>query len=283
MNTAFLSAVSEADKIRMNQGFDMYQPINVFDICAKLGVTVRFHDINMEGVYISQENGQRPTIILSTLRPLPRRQFTCAHELGHHVFKHGSKVDGLIDESGTSDDAEELLVNSFAGSLLMPVAGVRAELATRSLNAGKASPLDFYILSSVFGTGYQTLISHCKFNKLITVAREKELLKLTPSKILKKLLGTDITNSHFKILDSFAELSVTDLEVSNYIILPRDVIVEGNHLKKFKETTVGTAYIAVKPGIVRVVGSESPLACFVRIQNINYIGLAENRHLENLD
>jgi hypothetical protein len=54
------------------------------------GVTVRFNNINMEGMY---QRGAPPRIHLSARRPLSRRTYNCAHELGHHVFGHGSSIE----------------------------------------------------------------------------------------------------------------------------------------------------------------------------------------------
>jgi hypothetical protein len=280
----FTSALVQADKVRMDLGLDMYQPVNIFDAAADLGLVVRFLNINMEGMYINQENRSSPTIFLSNQRPLPRRSFTCAHELGHHIFKHGSKIDALSDNPIYSqmNDVQEHLVDAFAGALLMPVAGIMAEFAMRNLKAEDASPIQFFMLSSVFGTGYQTLVIHCKMNKIINEAKEKELLKYTPAKILKSTFGTAV-NSHFKIIDGFTELSVIDLEVSNYIILPPKIKIEGDHLQKYRETSLGTGYIAMRPGIIRVTTRDNSFHSFIRIQNANYVGLSEYRHLENLD
>src|SRR3546814_6969436 len=40
-----------------------------------------------------------PRIHLSARRPLPRRAYNCAHELGHHVFAHGSSIDELREDA----------------------------------------------------------------------------------------------------------------------------------------------------------------------------------------
>ena len=61
-----------------------------------LGIVVRFNNINMEGMY---QRGLPPRIHLSARRPLPRRAYNCAHELGHHVFAHGSSIDELREDA----------------------------------------------------------------------------------------------------------------------------------------------------------------------------------------
>lgn len=283
MHSLYKQALLKADEIRTGLGLNMFEPINVFDACTNSGLTVRFLDVSMEGLYIRQADGANPTIILSSLRPLPRRCFTCAHEWGHHAFEHGFKFDLLSSEDGhsVSNSTEEFLVDCFAGALLMPLAGVQAEFAKRKWKIEKATPAQFYTVASVFGTGYQTLIVHCKANKIISENQAKTLSKASPIKIFKSLFPSTFDNSYFKIVDDYSEMSVIDIEVSNYIILPSSVKIEGGHLKKIYETSIGVAYLATKPGITRAYNCHSTQAFFIRIQNFGYVGLAENRHLEN--
>ena len=284
MNPLYRKALLKADKIRMQLGLDIFEPINIFDTCARLKVNVRFVDLtSMEGMYVVQDDYAHPTILLSSERPLPRRCFSCGHELGHHVFKHGSRIDGLSDttEQSYSNNSEEFLVDSFAGALLMPIAGIQAEFAKRNWSPFEASPVEFYTISSIFGTGYQTLIVHCRANKILTESKCKALLKIKPAKILRSLLSAAVENPYFKIIDGQSQLSVIDLEVSNYIILPASFIGEGDHLQKLTDTPIGSAYMAIKPGIIRIASKDETVTSFVRIQNYRYVGLAENRHLEN--
>lgn len=76
------------------------------------------NDINTEGIYATRP---KPMILISSLRPLSRRAFTCAHELGHHFFGHGSTIDELKEESESVDfQPHEFLADTFGGFLLMP-------------------------------------------------------------------------------------------------------------------------------------------------------------------
>lgn len=276
-------ALVKADEIRRKFGLNMFQPLNVFDICRDLNITVRFLDVNMEGMYVIQENGTNPTILISNQRPLPRRNYTCAHELGHHLFNHGSKIDMLTDYDPSSSyyDSDELLVDAFAGALLMPVAGIQAEFAKRNWNINTVTPVQFYTICSVFGTGYQTLITHCKVNRLIKTQSADSLAKLNPTKILESIIGLNNVNSNFKIIDGKTDLSAIDIEVSNLLIFPSNILIEGEHLQKYKDTSFGTVYIAKKPGIISAATNDNSIEYFIRIQNSGYIGLAEYRHLEN--
>ena len=283
MNSLLMQAIKKAGQLRTKLKLNMFEPINVFDTCAELEVTVRFIDVSMEGMYINQADAVNQVILISNLRPMPRRTYTCAHELGHHIFEHGSKIDGLTQEGVNTSvyDKDEYLVDAFAGALLMPIAGIENAFVERKLEPKKASPIQFYIISSFFGIGYTTLITHCKANNLISESKAMLLSKHSPAKMLQMIMGKGVENSHFKIIDNLFHLSVIDLEVGNYIFLPAEINIEGDHLQKLKITDYGDAFIAMKPGIVRAVSVKNHNGYFIRIQNAGYIGLAENRHLED--
>jgi hypothetical protein len=282
MKQLFLKAIRKAEQVRHDLKQGSFSAINIFESCANLGLTVRFIDVNMEGMYVSQNNGTSPTILLSNQRPLPRRVFTCAHELGHHVFGHGTRVDTINERAeSNSYDADELLVDAFAGALLMPVGGIQKEFSRRKWKPSEVSHIHFFIISSVFGVGYQTLVTHCCFNGIIDENKKTELLKYTPSKILQSVTNNELRSAHFKIIDDSSQLTTIDLEVSNYIFLPAMMRIESDHLTKQEETLIGTQFIAERPGIARVKCLNSGYGFFIRIQNLNYVGLAEYRHLEN--
>ena len=279
----FRQALVEASKVRAELNYSMFQPINIFDTCTDLGVTVRFVDINMEGMYVEQESGKNPTILISNQRPFARRCFTCAHELGHHRFGHGTRLDIIKEDEHQSEySEEELLVDSFAGALLMPVAGLKAEFVRRKLNTNNATSVDFFSIASKFGVGYRTLLLHCRVNNLISRSVEINLSRFTPSKILQEIVGQLSQKTHFKIVENHYSCTVIDVEVSNLIIMPQGTLVEGNHLEFFKETPTKIVFKAVRPGIVRAYDSNAQSGVFVRVQKNDYQGLAEYRHLEKV-
>lgn len=277
----YTTAIRKASELRIKLGLDLFEPINIYDVCSSLGIDVRFVDINMEGLYLN--NSGATQILLSSLRPFPRRVFTCAHELGHHIFNHGLKVDIISDEYEVSSvkSSDEILVDAFAAALLMPVGGIQAEFTKRNLSFQSARPIDFYTISSIFGIGYQTLITHCKVNRLINDSKSSELSKLTPAKIFKTHFGDEEETSFFKIIDEKCNAQPFDLESSNYLVLPSDFIADEEFLEKKREAEVGALFLAKKPGISSVYSNKTEIGYFIRIQSQNYIGFAEYRHLEN--
>lgn len=89
-------AMQAAAETRAKAKLDQSRPICVYGLCDTLGITVRFNNINMEGMY---QRGIPPRIHLSARRPLARRAYNCAHELGHHVLGHGSSIDELREDA----------------------------------------------------------------------------------------------------------------------------------------------------------------------------------------
>ena len=95
MNKSLLAnqAVYKASRLRSLNNINPSQGLCPFDLGRKLGISMRLFSIpNLEGMYSITPN---LTIIIGSERPLGRRRYTCGHELGHHVFGHGLKIDEI--------------------------------------------------------------------------------------------------------------------------------------------------------------------------------------------
>lgn len=73
-----------------------------------------------------------PTAFLNGERPLVRQRFTLAHELGHHVLRHGRSVDAPGYVHATQDLAE-VCANAFAAELLISRSAAHAWPAAATL------------------------------------------------------------------------------------------------------------------------------------------------------
>lgn len=106
-------------------------PIDPEAIAKAMGVSVRTItpfdtdvDPGVSGMY-SNESGA-PVIHYNAMDPENRQRFTIAHELGHHVLKHGARFrDTSAAFSGGTYDPVEVSANRFAAELLMPAYSVR--------------------------------------------------------------------------------------------------------------------------------------------------------------
>ena len=98
--TLSTQGMHESIRARSKNEAGLTGPLCIYKLCETHGVTVRFVDVNMEGMY---QRSAAPRIFISSLRPVARRAFNCAHELGHHLFGHGSTVDQLYEELSKED------------------------------------------------------------------------------------------------------------------------------------------------------------------------------------
>ncbi|MGA2031213.1 MAG: ImmA/IrrE family metallo-endopeptidase [Thermoguttaceae bacterium] len=149
-------------KVRKHAKCDLRSPLNVFDVCERLGISVFFQDVpSMEGIYMPDAR-PRPAIIVSSLRPLGRRAMTCGHELGHHVFKHGKQWDELIEERSHSRrfEPDEFQADLFSACLQMPKTAVCHAMANRKLDPDQCAAEDIFALSTLFGVSYSAFVTH---------------------------------------------------------------------------------------------------------------------------
>lgn len=274
MKEAALNSIRKAEELKIQLGISMSQLPDIHNICSTLNLPVFYTDINMEGMYIQ---GAQNAILLSNKRPFGRRVFTCAHELGHHVFKHGSRLDTI---EGTLDYNEQQLkeefqVNTFAGALLMPLIRLEKEIRIRKISLNNCTPFDIFKLSSIFGVGYSTIITHCFINKMINGVKAKELNKVHPGRIFKVLFPEIKYKNGFKILDRLSNLKFIEIEEGQLLILPSNNI-ECNLLTRcLGHCEKGHVYRAISSGIRNINLNNNKTE--LRVQVKDYSGLSENR------
>lgn len=270
-------AIQMAVSVRQKVGVSQFEPVCVYDICEKLGVTVRFIDNNMEGMY---QKGARPQIYLSSKRPLQRRAFNCAHELAHHMFGDGSSIDELkeVASQPSWNDPKEFLADTFAAQLLMPTIALRGAFNSRDLDVETSTAEQLYVISCDFGVGYNTLITHLSAGlQIMSQIRAAELKKISPKAIRASLL-TEETTSPLIVAGSKRANPRIDAEVGHLLLLPDGVVVDADKLRPLRKVKNASLFEVVKPGIAQI---RTPhWAAFARIARIEYVGLAKYRHLE---
>ena len=249
-------------------------------MCDSHGVVVRFNDINMEGMY---DRHPKPRIHVSALRPLARRTFTCAHELGHHIFGHRSTIDELrVDDSDSENrPPNEILADAFAAFVLMPTLGLREAFQKRGLDPNKASAMDMYAVACNFGVGQPTLVNHLAYGiGMINPIQRGSLGRITPKMIRAELLGEAVPEP-LTLADQHWNSPTLDTEEGALLLLPAGVVVDTGVLMPERDLPSGRLFRAMKPAITRVVIPGTTWATFVRIAPRQYVGLAHFRHLED--
>lgn len=274
-----LDGAQAASEVRDSLGLDLVAPVDIYSIAEAMGIRVRFLPVSMEGFY---RKGAPPRIMLSALRPLARQAFTCAHEVGHHWFGHGSTIDELQgDERQDSDIPEEILANAFAAFMLMPSIGVRRAFNSRGWQPATANPVQILTIATEFGVGYNTLLTHLSIT-LSDMPRNVrvELGKWTPQRIRKRLLGDNEANG-LAILDSNQQSTGIDLEEGFALAVPSGAKITGTILKPRQTIEGFDVYDAVGRGRANV--TTAHWQAEARVAPAKFIGPANYRFLEDPD
>ena len=278
--TLAAQALRAAVTVRAQAKLDQHAPVCIYGLCETLGIKVRFNNIDMEGMY---QRGRPPRIHLSARRPLPRRAFNCAHELGHHIFGHGSSIDELRDEAKEHSwqDDKEFLADVFAGFLLMPTIGLRRAFAVRGWTPETATARQLFTIACDFGVGYGTLLTHLSQSaNMLSQARAAILGRASPRDLRADILGSPITQPLI-VADQHRAGPTLDAEVNMLIILPNGTETNGATIVPEGDLVEGRLFRTVRPGIAQVKSRSGDWSAFIRVAPEAYVGLAQYRHLED--
>ncbi|MGC4089854.1 MAG: ImmA/IrrE family metallo-endopeptidase [Polyangiaceae bacterium] len=280
-------ALIAARRVRVASHTSAESPFCIFDLVQghyRDQIDLRFQAApSMEGLYV-RGDGQPSLIILSSLRPDGRQRMTCAHELGHHEFGHGTSLDALVDEQGDQRfDPTEFLADSFACFLLMPKLAMLKAFAERGIRADSASPFDIYRVACVFGVGYASLVQHLSRSLgMLSAGRAAELRRTSPKEIREQILGIP-TAGALHVVDAEWRGRAIDLHVGEHVLLPQSTLIEGDNIEHRADRMEGGLYEAVRPGISRIEHHATAMANYVRVSRAAYEGRAMFRHEEDCD
>jgi len=274
-------ALMRASRLRRAAGIGPNAPVCMVDLATAEGVEVRFLDVpSLEGMYSREPE---PVIIISSLRPAGRQAFTCGHELGHHVYGHGLRVDELIEAGGTVSEAdEEFQVQCFSGFLLMPKAAVVRGFERRGWDVQHPRPEQVFVVAGWLGVGYETLITHMHLVlRIVSEAESRRLRRTAPKSIKAALLGEE-TTADVVVADELWEGRAVDLQVGDEVLAAPGVVWESGVLEESSNEGRATRLRAVKPGQGRLIHVESGWSSFVRVTRRGYVGRAVFRFQEEV-
>jgi hypothetical protein len=237
---------------------------------------------SMEGIYLA---GSNPTILLSSLRPSGRRYFTCAHELGHHIFGHGERFDEMRDErtARRTIDPKEFSADCFAAYFLMPKATVDSGMARRGFRYATMTPLEALSMAGWLGVGYQSFVNQLEYGLgVIDHHRGNTLRKVTPRDIRAVIIG-ERTTANLYVVDQSWRGRAVDCEVDDYLLLPVGTLYEGQPTKKSDSVAKGLLIQVKHPGIGRVSSGRPLWSSFIRVSRRRYVGRSRYRFDEEAD
>lgn len=272
-------AAVEAERTRVFAQIPRTAPIDPIATAIACGCEVRFMSLpSLEGIY-SPDAG--PAIVLGSERPAGRRTYTCAHELGHHVFNHGTRFENINSGKKTIYKLpEEFMADMFAAFLLMSQAAVLRTLKDRNWTASILEPEQVHRLASYFGVGYGTIINHLELSlRLISKEHANELKKIQPKQI-KASFGAS-ANTEAVLVDYLWKHRAVDLEIGDTLVLPADSCVDpGDQLEAVGQNEDVAIYKTIKSGLSRAFNHKHEWAANIRISRKNYEGLAQFRFLK---
>lgn len=270
-----LDAAKKALRVRAESGANVGDPVDVYRIATGLGLQVWFADIgSMEGVY----SRTAECVILSSLRPRGRQRFTCAHEIGHHVYGDGDQFDELTD--GRSEqrrgDPKEHRADVFAGQLLMPKSAVMRGFTLREADCRTCAAEQVYGVACWLGVGYTTLVHHMHLAlRVIDRPRAEQLNRVKLPTIRGHLLG-ESPSAPLIAVDCHWHGSI-DGQVGDCLLLPPSTTAEGACVRVLRQTTIGTVLIAESPGLARISGTSFDGFRDIRICRKEFVGRLEYR------
>ncbi len=273
MGDSARTATVAALRVRRDLGLPVDYPVCVYDMAESLAVDVRFVKASsLEGLY---RPGKRAQILLGSERPSGRQHFTCAHEVGHHVLKHGTRVDELLQKAQTRAPEEDL-ADAFASELLMPKLAVAAALSSRHWKPSDLTAERVYMLAKELGVGHATLAKRLHWGlKLVTREASDSFAGARQPEIRERLLGFRPPADLVVVDDAWRnpclDLTVGDLALFNSVSTldcPSCSCVNVNSDRMLKAVAPGVCSIGIGSKTIRL-----------RVSRRGFEGLAVYRHL----
>ena len=270
------NAVRAAARVRADLGVGPAEGVCPFDLAGGLEVPVRLVALpSLEGMYSPEP---RPTIVVSVERPPGRRRYTCGHELGHHVFGHGTRLDELGDEATTMWSPEEFVAQRFAAALMMPKLAVDSAFAKRGWSVSQPTPERIFIVAQELGVGFTTLVGHLERTLgLISRSAADAFRRVRLPRLRERIAGFDVEHD-LLVVDKHWGRRTIDIEVGDVVVLPKNAEFCGTC------ASIGDGPIqhlsAVAPGVGSLSTDARRPPVPVRVSRRGFTGLARYRHLE---
>jgi IrrE N-terminal-like domain len=278
VNTTDLAqlAVRAAARVRVDVAAGPATAICPYDVAEALGVPVRLVAApSLEGMYSPEPT---PTIIVNIKRPAGRRRFTCSHEVGHHIFKHGARLDQLDADAAQEWSPEEFIAQRFAAALLMPNLAIDSAFSLRKRSIADATPELMFTIAQELGVGYTTLVGHLENTlKKLTGAQANALRRVDLQELRPTIAGCPVEHDLVPV-DQHWRRRTIDLEVGDIVSLPTGARFRGECAAPPEERRTLLLAQTQGTGELTLENCEYPIA--VRVSRRDFTGIARYRHME---
>ena len=273
-------AAKEAMRLRSALRIPPFGTVCPIDIAIELGIAVWLQALpSVEGIYSS---GKRATIVVSTERPWGRIRHTCSHEIGHHVFRHGSSIDGLNQSNG-GWQPEEYISDRFATALLMPKLAVTSALKRRRIDVRSLNPEQTFVLAQDFGVGYESFVSHLQRTLRLIESSSASRLRASGRKLqfLRCSVAGFVAPHDVFVADEHWGIRPLDIQSGDIVKVPSNATFHGRCAQIMMSPMPHLKGVAPGEGQLRIPNRKRAIR--IRVCRRGFTGLAKYRHLEEYD
>jgi hypothetical protein len=170
-------------------GLDRAERVDVFEAIRRAGVMLNVQPLpRLFGAYLAEPGAPIGILVNANLDETTQRH-TAAHELGHHLFRHATTVDGDLDQvlgRGRPWPMHELLAEAFAAWFLMPRRAVLKTMKRLGITRVN-NPEEVYRIALLLGTSYRGTARHLHNLRFATPTRAKAWAAVPVGKVKDQL------------------------------------------------------------------------------------------------
>jgi uncharacterized protein DUF955 len=269
-------ASRKAAQLRAANAIGVSDSVCPFDLAEKIGLNPRLvAAASFEGIYSPDP---QPRVLVGANRPAGRQRFTCAHEIGHHIFEHGFCIDEVGERPESKE--QEFLANRFASALLMPKIAVDAAMARRNSSVSRATAEELFVIAQDLGVGYSTLVGYLQFIQRAVTQSDADALRNRSLPELRERIAGFPVDADLLVLDSAWGTRPADLQIGDVVLMPETVEFDSPCLepltlptRHFRAAVVGTCRI-------QLYRNRPPAT--VRVSKRGFAGLTRFRYVEEV-
>ena len=156
-------------KMRVAAGVIPSEPIHTKTLLRKLGVMVMYRPLSERacGLSMRSADGAMKFMLINSNNSRGRQHFTICHELFHLYYDEEPKPH-VCGTPGMEKDPSEINANAFASALLLPPAGVLAQIPPEEIKSRRVTMATMLRLEQLFGVSHQSLCYCLRHMRLLT-------------------------------------------------------------------------------------------------------------------